>query len=145
MNEAVLSPEVESRVRASFARQGLMRHLGAQLTDLAPGFARIVLPYREELTQQMGYFHAGGTSAIADSAGGYAAYTGFADNTEVLTVEFKINLMAPASGDFLEATGRVIRAGRTLTVCQLDVFAVQDDKRRHVALGQQTLFCVPVP
>jgi len=139
---ATLPPGVEHRVRASFARQGMMAHLGAELTELAPGLARIRLPYRPELTQQAGYFHAGGTSAIADSAGGYAAYTGFPDGSDVLTVEFKINLLAPAVGDCLEATGRVIRAGRTLAVCQLDVYALKGDQRTHVAVGQQTLICV---
>jgi uncharacterized protein (TIGR00369 family) len=93
--------------------------------------------------QQHGYIHAGATSAIADSAGGYAAFTLFPENTAVLTVEYKINLLAPAVGDHIEAVGTVLKSGRTLTVCQLEVFAFQGPKRSLVAAGQQTLICVP--
>ena len=133
------SPEVQARIQASFDRQGLMGHLGARITHIAPGRVHIVLPHRPEVTQQNGYFHAGATSAIADSAGGYAAFTLFPDNTSVLTVEYKINLLAPALGQHLEAIGTVLRPGRTLTVCNLEVFAVQDGKRTLIAAGQQTL------
>ncbi|MFJ8949112.1 PaaI family thioesterase [Streptomyces sp. NPDC102381] len=133
---------IQARIRKSFERQGLMAHLGAQLTEVAEGRVHIVLPSRPELTQQHGYFHAGATSSIADSAGGYAAYTLFPEDTEVLTVEYKINLLAPAAGDHLEAVGTVLKPGRTLTVCQLEVFAVQGDRRKLVANGQQTLIRV---
>lgn len=92
------SPATEARIRDSFGRQGLMRHLGARITEVAPGRVHIVLPSRPEVTQQHGYVHAGATSAIADSAGGYAALTLFAEDSEVLTVEYKINLLAPAAG-----------------------------------------------
>ncbi|WSE00385.1 PaaI family thioesterase [Streptomyces sp. NBC_01474] len=137
------SAEVQERVRASFDQQGLMAHLGARLTRIAPGVVHIALPARPEVTQQHGYFHAGATSSIADSAGGYAAFTLFPENTEVLTVEYKINLLAPALGDHLEAVGTVLRAGRTLTVCQLEVFAAQENgTRKLVAHGQQTLIRV---
>jgi uncharacterized protein (TIGR00369 family) len=140
------SPEVQARIRASFDRQGLMGHLGARLDHIAPGRVHIVLPARPEVTQQHGYFHAGATSAIADSAGGYAAYTLFPEDTEVLTVEYKINLLAPATGDHLEAVGTVLKPGRTLTVCQMEVFGVQaDGERRLVANGQQTLIRVNRP
>ncbi|GIH16860.1 PaaI family thioesterase [Rugosimonospora africana] len=139
------SPEVRERIRASFERQGLMAHLGARITHIAPGRVHIVLPSRPELTQQHGYFHAGATSAIADTAGGYAAYTLFPDNTEVLTVEYKINLLAPATGDHLEAVGTVLKSGRTLTVCQLEVFGVGSERRTLVANGQQTLIRVARP
>ncbi len=98
------------------------------------------------MTQQHGYFHAGATSAIADTAGGYAAYTLFLEDTEVLTVEYKINLLAPAVGEYIEAVGTVLKAGRTLTVCQLEVFGVTDDgERKLVANGQQTLIRVKRP
>ncbi|WP_411978381.1 PaaI family thioesterase [Streptomyces scopuliridis] len=119
-----------------------MGHLGARLAHIAPGRVHIVLPGRPEVTQQHGYFHAGATSAIADSAGGYAAFTLFPENTSVLTVEYKINLLAPAEGDHIEAVGTVVRSGRTLTVCQLEVFAVEDARRTLVATGQQTLIRV---
>jgi uncharacterized protein (TIGR00369 family) len=136
------SPEAQARIQASFDRQGLMRHLGARLAHIAPGRVVITLPSRPEVTQQHGYFHAGATSAIADSAGGYAAFTLFPEDTSVLTVEYKINLLAPAVGDHIEAVGTVLKPGRTLTVCQLEVFAVQDGQRKLVAAGQQTLICV---
>ncbi|MFI6370098.1 PaaI family thioesterase [Streptomyces sp. NPDC050546] len=119
-----------------------MAHLGARLTRIAPGSVHITLPNRPEVTQQHGYFHAGATSAIADSAGGYAAYTLFPDGTDVLTVEYKINLLSPAVGDHLEAVGTVLKAGRTLTVCRLEVFGVQDGRSKLVANGQQTLIRV---
>ena len=135
--------EIQARIRASFERQGLMRHLRARLGDIEPGRVHIVLPSRPEVTQQDGYIHAGASSAIADSAGGYAAFTLFPENTVVLTVEYKINLVAPAVGDHLEAIGTVLKSGRTLTVCQLEVFAVQGVTRSLVAVAQQTLICVP--
>ena len=136
------NPTAHDRVRASFGRQGLMAHLGARLGDVSPGEVHILLPARPEVTQQNGYFHAGATSAVADSAGGYAAYTLFAEDTSVLTVEFKINLLAPAVGSHIEAVGTVLRPGRTLTVCRLDVFAVDGPQRTLVAAGQQTLIQV---
>jgi uncharacterized protein (TIGR00369 family) len=135
-------PEVRARVQSSFDRQGLMRHLGARIVHIAPGCVRIVLPSRPEVTQQHGYVHAGATSAIADSAGGYAGFTLFPEGTSVLTVEYKINLLAPAIGDHLEAVGTVLRSGRTLTVCGLEVFGVQDGRKALIAMGQQTLICV---
>ena len=133
------NPQMQARIRASFGRQGLMRYLGARLGHIGPGCVRIVLPNRPEVTQQHGYVHAGAVSAIADSAGGYAAFTLFPENTAVLTVEYKINFLAPAVGDHIEAVGTVLKSGRTLTVCQLEVFAVQGPKRTLVAAGQQTL------
>lgn len=136
------SPEVQARIRASFERQGLMRHLGARIAHVAPGRVHIVLPSRPEVTQQHGYVHAGATSAIADSAGGYAAFTVFPENTAVLTVEYKLNLLAPAEGDHLEAVGTVLKSGRTLTVCRLEVYGVQGSQRTLVATGQQTLIRV---
>ncbi|WP_328463481.1 PaaI family thioesterase [Streptomyces sp. NBC_00448] len=117
-----------------------MNHLGARMTRIAPGRVHIVLPSRPELTQQHGYFHAGATSA-----GGYAALTLFPTSSDVLTVEYKINLLAPAVGDHLEAVGTVLKSGRTLTVCRLEVFGVQDGGRRLVANGQQTLIRVDRP
>ncbi|WP_327712725.1 PaaI family thioesterase [Streptomyces sp. NBC_00464] len=140
------SPEIRRRVEDSFGRQGLMSHLGARLSHIGPGRVHIELPARPEVTQQHGYVHAGATSAIADSAGGYAALTLLPEDSEVLTVEYKINLLAPASGDHLEAIGTVLKPGRTLTVCLLEVFGVSDDGgRKLVANGQQTLIRVNRP
>jgi len=137
-----LAPEIERLVRDSFDKQGLMRHLGAAMVDVRPGEVRIRLPFKPELTQQHGFFHAGGTSAIADTAGGYAGLTVFPPGSAVLTVEFKINLIAPAKGEALLAVGRVLKSGRTLTVCQLEVFAEQAQALVPVAVGQQTLICL---
>ncbi|MCX5232424.1 PaaI family thioesterase [Streptomyces sp. NBC_00233] len=137
------SPAVQKRVQDSFDLQGLMAHLGARLAHIGPGRVHIVLPSRPEVTQQHGYVHAGATSAIADSAGGYAALTLFDEDSDVLTVEYKINLLAPATGDHLEAIGTVLKSGRTLTVCRLEVYGVQGDgSRKLVANGQQTLIRV---
>lgn len=130
------------RVRDSFNRQGLMQHLGAELHEVAPGLVTIRMPYSKAVTQQHGYFHAGATSAIADTAGGYAGYTLFPEDSSVLTIEFKINLVAPAQGDYLEATGKVVRSGRTLTICQLEVHGIRGEDRTLVAIGQQTLMCM---
>ncbi|TCC01623.1 PaaI family thioesterase [Kribbella soli] len=137
MEEA--ADDVRDRVLASFERQGLMAHLWARIAHIGPGEVHIVLPSRPEVTQQHGYFHAGATSSIADSAGGYAAFTLFPEGTSVLTVEFKINLLAPAEGERLEAVGTVIKPGRTLTICRLEVFGVTGEQRNLVAVGQQTL------
>lgn len=128
---AELDGNVIRRVRDSFNRQGLMAHLGAEIAGIRAGLVTLSLPFRPELTQQHGYFHAGGSSAIADTAGGYAAYTLFPEGSAVLTVEFKLNLINPARGERLEAVGRVIKPGRTLTVCQLDVRAVDGARRTH--------------
>ncbi|MFD3400218.1 PaaI family thioesterase [Kribbella sp. NPDC058693] len=137
-----MTEAAEARVRESFDRQGLMEHLGARISYVGAGEVRIELPSRPEVTQQHGYFHAGATSSIADSAGGYAAFTLFPEGTTVLTVEFKINLLAPAEGERLEAVGTVIKPGRTLTICKLEVFAVAGARRTLVAVGQQTVIQV---
>jgi len=124
--EPTETADVHDRIARSFESQGLMRLLGARLAHVGPGLVRIELPSRPEVSQQHGYVHAGATSAIADSAGGYAALSLLSDHDEVLTVEYKINLLAPAEGDRLEAVGTVVKAGRTLTACTLEVFGVRD-------------------
>lgn len=139
---APLDDGTVQRVRDSFARQGLMAHLGAVLHEVRRGLVVIRLPFRPELTQQHGYFHAGATGAIADSAGGFAAFTLFPEDSSVLSVEYKINLLNPGRGEFLEAVARVVKSGRTLTVCQLEVNAHQGDSISTVAVGQQTLICL---
>jgi uncharacterized protein (TIGR00369 family) len=137
-----LDPAWEAKVRDSFGRQSFMREIGARVAKAEPGRVEIELPYREALTQQHGFFHGGVTSAIADSAGGYAALSLFPPGSSVLTVEFKINLLAPARGEKLRAIGQVIRPGRTLTVCELKVFAIADREEVLCAAGQQTLICL---
>lgn len=134
-----LDPDYETKVRDSFARQGIMETLGARLTRVAPGEAEIEVDHSPGLTQQHGYFHAGVTSTIADSAGGYAAFSLFPAETSVLTVEFKINLVAPAAGERLRAHGRVIKPGRTLTLCDVETYAVKGGKEKLCAKMQMTL------
>jgi uncharacterized protein (TIGR00369 family) len=133
----------DRKVRESFDRQAFMKHLGARIAELAPGRVVLELDARAELTQQDGYLHAGVSAAIADSAGGYAAYSLFAAGTRVLSVEFKINLLAPARGARLRAAGEVLRAGRTLTVCRLEVHSLGPNLDVLCAAGQQTLICLP--
>ena len=132
-----------SRVRDSFERQGLMKHLGAELVDLGAGHATIRVPFRAELTQQHNYFHAGVSGAIADSACGYAAYTLMPADSSVLTVEYKLNLLAPADGDELTARARVVRSGKTLKVCAADVHAKKNGKEVHCATMLATIMCLP--
>lgn len=132
----------DDRIAASFAKQGLMGHIGARLGRVSPGEVHIHLPMGPHVTQQHGYFHGGVTTTIADSAGGYAALTLLDGDTEVLAVELKINLLAPAIGDELEAIGTVLRSGRTLTICRMDVYAVTGTDRKLVAAGQQTNIAV---
>jgi uncharacterized protein (TIGR00369 family) len=134
--------DFERRVRESFERQGAMRLLGARLGAVEAGRVDIELPFRDELSQQHGFFHAGITSTIADSAGGYAGYTLFPADASVLTVEFKINLVAPAHGEKLIATGRVKKPGRTLTICEFEVLVFRGGNGKTCALGLQTLMCV---
>ncbi len=129
----------ERRTRESFAKQGAMAHLGAVLERVQPGRVEISLPYRDELSQQHGFFHAGIVATVADSAGGYAAYTLFPADAGVLTVEFKVNLMAPADGERVVATGRVIRSGRSITVASFDVHVEKAGRRTHCATGLQTI------
>jgi uncharacterized protein (TIGR00369 family) len=134
--------EFKRRVEESFARQGLMKHLGAKLVSLRPGGAEIRVPFRSELTQQHDYFHAGVTGAVADSACGYAAYTLMPADSSVLTVEYKMNLLAPADGDELIARARVVRSGKTLKICTADVFVRKGAAENHCATMLSTIMCM---
>jgi uncharacterized protein (TIGR00369 family) len=143
MTHTPIDPAFDARVRASFARQGIMAHLGARLLRVAPGICEIELPYRPELGQQDGFFHAGVLTTIADSAGGYAAFSLMPATARVLTVELKINLLAPAAGERAIARGMVQKAGRTLSVVQSEVRVVQAAAERPVALMLATMIAVP--
>ena len=138
-SSAPLDAAIVARVRASFARQGAMATLGAVLTDVAAGRVAISLPIEPRLSQQDGFLHAGVIVAALDSACGYAALTLMPDDAEVLTVELKVNLLAPAGGSSLVAQGEVIRAGRTLTVCRGEAHAGQGAERVHVATMLATM------
>ncbi|MGQ0676373.1 MAG: PaaI family thioesterase [Rhodospirillales bacterium] len=135
-------PDFARRVASSFARQGAMAHLGAELAAVGAGAVEIRLPYRHEVSQQHGFFHGGVVATIADTAGGYAAYTLMPADASILTVEYKINLVAPAKGRALVARGRVVKPGRTLTVTAVDVFAVTEGRETLCAVMQQTLICL---
>ncbi len=132
-------PDYEQRVRASFDRQAAMRLIGARLDAVGPGCCRVELPFRDDLTQQHGYIHAGIVSAIADSAGGYAGFTLFPADSNVLTVEYKLNLVAPAIGERLIAEAEVVKPGRTLAITRGEVYAERAGKRTLCAIMQQTL------
>lgn len=134
--------ELEGRVRESFARQRVMATLGARLLRIAPGEVDVELPYREELTQQHGFLHAGVVTTVLDSAAGYAAFTRMPPGAGVVSVEFKVHLLAPARGERLIARARVVRAGRTVTVCQADGYMVEAGTERHVALLVGTMMTV---
>lgn len=134
--------DFEHRVLASFARQGIMTHIGARVTNIAPGRCEISLPYGDHLSQQHGFFHGGVVATIADSAAGYAGFSLMPVGSGVLTVEFKINLVAPADGDLLIARGRVVRPGRTLTVTSAEVAVVKSGSERVCAIMQQTLMTI---
>ena len=132
-------PDFEARVTNSFHRQKLMETIGASLTRVAPGEVEIQLPFKDSLTQQQGYMHGGVVTAIADSACGYAALSLLPAGAEVLTVEYKVNFLAPATGPRLVARGRVIRRGRTISVCASDVIAVGDPIETRVAMMVATM------
>jgi len=134
-----LDAAVVERVRASFARQGAMGTFGAELVAVTAGQVAIALPIEPRLSQQNGFLHAGVAVAVLDSACGYAALTLMPAESEVLSVEFKVNLLAPASGDRLVAEGEVVRAGRTLTVCRGDAYAEHAAERVHVATMLATM------
>src|SRR5215212_5631099 len=131
---APADPEFAQRVRESFDRQGLMATLGAKLTRVAPGEIEIHMPIGPGVSQQHGFAHAGAVASIADSACGYAAFSLMPADSGVLAVEFKINLLAPGAGEALVARARVVRAGRTLSVCQAEVFAITGVEERAVAI-----------
>ena len=148
----ILDPDTEQRIRESVGRQTLLTTLGVSIAELTVGRVVLDLPYRADLCQQNGYLHAGAITALADSACGYAAASLMPEDRDVLTVEFKVNLLSPARGDRFRAIGEVMRAGRTLTVCSAEVVAWADDAGGNpeaslvrVALMQATMMAVTMP
>src|SRR5215217_8921912 len=128
----LLNPSFAEEIAASFAKQTIMGLIGAELTRVEPGLVEITLPYRADLAQQHGYLHAGIVTTIADSACGYAAYSLMPRNSDVLSVEFKVNLLRPAKGEMFLAVAEVIKSGRTLTVVRADVFGLDQGGRREL-------------
>lgn len=130
-------------IRTSFSKQTIMALIGAELTRVEAGVVEITLPYRADLAQQHGYLHAGIVTTIADSACGYAAYSLMPPDSEVLSVEFKVNLLRPAQGAKFLAIAEVVKSGKTLTVVRADVFAIDhDDQRQLIATMLGTMICV---
>ena len=132
----------QERIRSSFAKQGLMGTLGATLGDVSPGQVEIMLRPHPAISQQHGFIHAGAISAIADTAAGYAALSLMPEGRGVLTTEFKINLVAPAAGDRMIVRGKVIKAGRTLTLAQTEVFAESSGEEKLIALLTATMMTI---
>ncbi|MDZ4101440.1 MAG: PaaI family thioesterase [Hydrogenophaga sp.] len=136
------NPDFEARVRESFARQAAMRTLGATLAVVKPGQVEITLPWAESLTQQHGFLHAGMVATALDSACGYAGFTLMASDAAVLTIEFKINLLAPAQGQHFRMVGTVVKPGRTVTVCEGHAYAIAGGQEKLVATMGCTLMAV---
>lgn len=137
-------PAYEERVRESFARQSHMATLGASIAFIAPGQVHLAMPFAPQFSQQNGFLHAGAITSVADSANGYAAYTLAPPDTDVLAVEFKINLLAPAKGAGFLACAQVLRPGRTLTVCQADVYTTGTSERVLIATMLSTIIVRPI-
>jgi len=134
-----LTPDYETRVRDSFARQPFMDLMGARIARVSPGHVEIDLPFKSELTQQHGFIHGGAVGAVADSAAGYAAFSLMDASSSVLTVEYKINLVRPAEGEGIRAIGRVVKAGRQLMVCSAGVVAYTGGEEREIATALFTM------
>jgi uncharacterized protein (TIGR00369 family) len=136
------NPTFAEEIQRSFNQQTVMSLIGAELTRIEPGNIEITLPYRADLAQQHGYLHAGIVTTIADSACGYAAYSLMPPNSEVLSVEFKVNLLRPAKGEMFSAVAEVVKAGKTLTVVRGDVFGIEGDRRDLIATMLGTMICL---
>jgi uncharacterized protein (TIGR00369 family) len=137
------NPSFAEEIKQSFAKQTIMGLIGAQLSRVEPGIIEVSLPYRPDLAQQHGYLHAGIVTTIADSACGYAAYSLMPPESEVLSVEFKVNLLRPAKGETFLAVAEVVKAGKTLTVVRADVFGMDhEDRRELIATMLGTMICI---
>ena len=135
--------ETEARILASFAAQGLMHTFGAEIVHVGRGEVHIAMPSSPALSQQHGHVHAGALTSLVDTACGYAAMTVAAPGCDVLTVEFKVNFMRPARAERFLAIGRVVKSGRTLTVCAGEVTTDDGTTREAVALMQATIISIP--
>jgi uncharacterized protein (TIGR00369 family) len=136
------NPAFETLVRETFARQHVMGTLGAELTSVAPGAIEIRFPFRQEMTQQHGFLHAGIVTTVVDTACGAAAFTLMPEQVGVLTIEYKVNFLSPAAGDYFVAHGRVIKSGRNVMVCTGDVVAIQGERETTIAVMQTTMMVV---
>ncbi len=133
------TPDFRERVQESYGKQTALALLGAHLAKVEPGEVEIHLPFRADLTQQHGFLHAGIVTTVVDSACGYAAFSLMPADASVLSVEFKMNLLAPAKGEWFLARGKVVKPGRTITVCAGEVFAMGDHEPKLVATMSATM------
>ena len=129
----------KQKVQESFERQQFMHHINAHLVDVQPGYCEIEIPYASELSQQHGYFHAGIIGTLADNTAGYAAFSLMEENSSIVTVEYKLNIMSPGDGDKLIGRASVLKKGRTLTICRSDIFIVKNGVERLCAAAQASL------
>lgn len=137
-----IDPAFEQRVRASFGRQELLNTLNGKIAFICPGELHIEAPFDARFTQQDGFLHAGIVATLMDSACGYAAYTLMPADSRVLSVEFKVNFLNPARGERFRAEGRVVKSGRTISVCEGRLFASQNGQESLVAMMQATMMCL---
>jgi len=142
MNFTPIDPNFESRVRASFDRQSAMKTLGIEIKELKAGWIELLMPYHEAYSQQHGFVHAGIIATALDSACGYAAFSLMPNDAAVLTVEFKINLLAPAAGDSFVFRAHVVKAGRTITVCEGQAFAMKNQASKLIATMTGTMMAL---
>jgi uncharacterized protein (TIGR00369 family) len=139
MNFTPKDPNFAARVKDSFERQKFMALLKAILVKTEPGFCEIHIPYNDSLTQQHSFIHGGVVGTIADTTSGYAAFSLMDASSSILSVEFKLNLIAPAKGDLLIGRASVLKNGKILTICRAEVFIVTDGKEKLCAASQSTL------
>ncbi len=135
-------PDFEARVRANFAKQGMLTTLGGSIGLIRPGEVHLLAPFDSRFTQQDGFLHAGVVTTLMDSACGYAAFSLMPADSRVLSVEFKVNLLSPARGDRFRAQGQVIKHGRTLTVCEGKLFSIEKQQETLCAIMQATMICI---
>ena len=140
--QQTLAPDVEQRIHTSFARQGLINTLNGKIVHASSGELHIEAPFDKRFTQQDGFLHAGIVTTLMDSACGYAAYTLMPADSRVLSVEFKVNFLNPARGKRFRAEGRVIKSGKTISVCEGKLFALQSGEEQLVAIMQATMICL---
>jgi uncharacterized protein (TIGR00369 family) len=142
MSHEPRNPAFANAIRESFGQQTMMSLIGAELTRVEPGIVEISIPYRSDMAQQNGFVHAGVVTTIADTACGYAAYSLMPEGSDVLSVEFKVNLLRPAKGERFTARAEVVKSGKTLTVVGADVFGIANDKEELIATMLATMICL---
>ncbi|MEP1097359.1 MAG: PaaI family thioesterase [Cyclobacteriaceae bacterium] len=137
--------EFSKRVKEGFEKQSFMQHIGAQLTDVGEGYVQIEVSYDDRLLQQHGFYHGGVVATLADNASGFAGYTLMSENEQPLSIEFKINLLNPAKGEKLIAKAKVLKNGRRIKVCEVNVYGLQDGEEKHCAVAIVSVIATEQP